>query len=556
MASPQIGGLSTAEYKEQEIDWTRKPNAAAAYEFRRQQCPSFVYAQHLSDSTLLDYIQEAKADLNRQIDQLQAELEQVLHRSCSQTRAMHPVNGILDATETISDAAFEIRQRHEESIDDGDTDQSGATLKKKIPYDPKSHRKLGQRYPLCSTTDVELGSLGVGLRLYFFVLKFLAALFFVLGFITLPAITSFAAEHLYEHSSAVRFRSPMADLTLGNVYANYSRIEQAKSSTLFVAAETDALATLVSVIAILWLGSGIKAIALRTDQENATMQDYTIQLSPVRRIPTRAGGGTKPSPESPRAKAAKLRRLHASCRQRTKLCIGGDTIGWDDFSETKATTRGVACDTQVPTAHEWGGSSREEFHKVVQDTLDRALWDRLRSNEGESRAEELKDAGSYVARKPYRREQRTIWSAWDEEDNIELWERKLELLHGLEDALAQAHLVRARGGVKENKGSSDEQRVRAAQWKLVEPALRKLQTVNRKLACQNPTDRLYKPVAAFVTFEHAQVQLEALRLSWNEEEIGTICIGEWVCAIQPAPEPDTVEWGHLAYSRRNQSLRR
>ena len=65
-----------------------------------------------------------------------------------------------------------------------------------------------------------------GLRLYFFVLKFLAALFFCLGFITLPAVTSFAAGRMYEVHGGADLPSaesfPMRELTIGNVYANYS----------------------------------------------------------------------------------------------------------------------------------------------------------------------------------------------------------------------------------------------------------------------------------------------------------------------------------------------
>jgi hypothetical protein len=54
------------------------------------------------------------------------------------------------------------------------------------------------------------------------------------------------------------------------------------------------------------------------------------------------------------------------------------------------------------------------------------------------------------------------------------------------------------------------------------------------------------------------VQREALKLCWDEaeEEPGTIVIGDWVCSIQDAPEPDAVQWGHLAYSARNCRLRR
>jgi hypothetical protein len=73
---------------------------------------------------------------------------------------------------------------------------------KKVPFDPRGDAQLsedghsrlrlskdGQEvklYSVWSTSAAEVGSIGgVGLRLYFFILKFLAGVFFVMGFITL-----------------------------------------------------------------------------------------------------------------------------------------------------------------------------------------------------------------------------------------------------------------------------------------------------------------------------------------------------------------------------------
>jgi hypothetical protein len=408
-----------------------------------------------------------------------------------------------------------------------------------------------------------------GLRLYFFVLKFLAALFFCLGFITLPAVTSFAAGRMYEDSSAERFRSSMGGLTIGNVYANYSDIARAKSSALFVASETDALATLASVIAILWLGTAMKRIVRDTDRENASMRDYTVQISPVHR--------PRGEPASPRAAAAAAaaaaQRSHGSCDQRVAACLGGESIGWDEFRAKKQAAAEGGGGTAV-----WGGSTREEFHRMVQQALDHELKkagvdSELLCGGGGGGGDQGDD--SYVARKPYKRDQRTIWSAWDEEENIRLWERKLGLLYRLEEALARAP---AHGGHDGGAGVGDRGRAGgggqqqdlqeevAAQgvfvgtvWsKVLEQALQELRGVNRQL---HATQRraMYKPVAVFVTFEHAEAMREATKLSWAEAggdpEPGTILIGGWVCTIEEAPEPDAMQWGHLAYSARSRRLR-
>jgi hypothetical protein len=95
----------------------------------------------------------------------------------------------------------------------------------------------------------------------------------------------------------------------------------------------------------------------------------------------------------------------------------------------------------------------------------------------------------------------------------------------------------------------------------------------------------YRPVTAFVTFEDAEQQERALALgskpsvgSGHDEEDEEsplnstveippdgqyeelsereIVVGDWVCEIVEAPEPDTIKWPHLAYSGLNRKIRR
>ena len=61
-----------------------------------------------------------------------------------------------------------------------------------------------------------------------------------------------------------------------------------------MASETDALATIAAAVAIMWLGGKVKSLAKETDAEIITMQDYTIEVKPVR--PARAPAGQASEP--------------------------------------------------------------------------------------------------------------------------------------------------------------------------------------------------------------------------------------------------------------------
>lgn len=59
---------------------------------------------------------------------------------------------------------------------------------------------------------------GVGLRLYFFLLRFLIMCFFVMAVISTPSIIiMFTQFDMYEHAEATRYRTWLAMTTLGNV---------------------------------------------------------------------------------------------------------------------------------------------------------------------------------------------------------------------------------------------------------------------------------------------------------------------------------------------------
>eukprot|EP01047_Picozoa_sp_COSAG01_P012006 COSAG01_NODE_533_length_15816_cov_4.518738_16_plen_110_part_00 len=83
----------------------------------------------------------------------------------------------------------------------------------------------------------------------------------------------------------------MSLLTLGNVYTEYSDVTNGTAPVLMVASETDAVATFVALVAIMWLGGVVKKVAAETDLETITMQDYSVQVIPEHPVQEPAGRG-------------------------------------------------------------------------------------------------------------------------------------------------------------------------------------------------------------------------------------------------------------------------
>eukprot|EP01047_Picozoa_sp_COSAG01_P064128 COSAG01_NODE_8435_length_2785_cov_8.332837_2_plen_389_part_01 len=220
-----------------------------------------------------------------------------------------------------------------------------------------------------------------------------------------------------------------------------------------------------------------------------------------------------------------------------------------------------------------GGAKMERFHEDLAMALGKAL--------------KFQDV---IAKKE--NGQDAIWSAWNEETNMKLWGKKLKLLQELEEALGKAakkqgydaqlkvlkstlgKLAKVKKGLIELNGKTV--------WLLYRTGSDSLIAIVHDVAGES---NKYRPVTAFVTFEDAKQQEQALALgskpsvgSGHDEEDEEsplnstveippdgqyeelsereIVVGDWVCEIVEAPEPDTIKWPHLAYSGLNRKIRR
>ena len=250
---------------------------------------------------------------------------------------------------------------------------------KRVPFDRSAPRRHDadppKQYPLWGTSMVDLGAIGgVGLRLYFLAVKFLAFACFAMGIATLPALSSNQAGSMFDQAEAERFQSTIAETTLGNVRADPADIAQGKVPSLFVASETDALATLLLLAMLVFLRKEMKKTVNETDSENITMADYTVQIAPVK-------------------------------------------LAWPKFASVK----------QVQQRGKVGGDKLQEFHSKLKLSIEGAC---------------SPSSTLVVAQLP--KGEDAIWSAWDEDENIQLWERKIVQLKALEQGLKKAAAITVR----------------------------------------------------------------------------------------------------------------
>jgi hypothetical protein len=103
-------------------------------------------------------------------------------------------------------------------------------------------------YPLLSTGADDFGAIGgVGMRLYYWVLMRLTILFLILGVISIPALVTYHSQgKMFSHPSATRFSDSLgAKQSLGNLVATNAEIEAGTANELWLAAITNAVATMI-----------------------------------------------------------------------------------------------------------------------------------------------------------------------------------------------------------------------------------------------------------------------------------------------------------------------
>ena len=378
-------------------------------------------------------------------------------------------------------------------------------------------------FPLWETTVEDLGRIGgVGLRMYFTVVRGLAFIFALLALCSIPALVATGTGGMFDVFDAQMYgcageacieaeccstsdtaavalpgrpQDTSADckpavrgtcdgwqttggvcpgpsqfvatlttpfltrLTLGNICATRADVESGSVPALWVIAVVGVITSLALVVIVLRASAHMKNIKQDTDASMVSMSDYTVRLVPT-------------------------------------------SEHWHEYVKVASGKRDVVKGTQ----------GVEELTHDVEEALERSM------------------PGARVAAigsKPM------IVIAWNEDQNIQLWAEKIVALRKLEEAIAVA--FRAHPDSKQR----------------LDQALKKLDKINHAENALNrgPNARKWRPVSVFVTFEQDEHREDALKL-------GRIKVGSQECLVVPADEPEAIQWANLQYSKRSQRIRR
>jgi hypothetical protein len=138
-------------------------------------------------------------------------------------------------------------------------------------------------YPCCRLDVDELGTIGgIGMRLYFYLLHFLCGAFFVMAVLTTPSIILMKNDDMYNHSEAARYRTALAETTLGNVKSPLEELQNGAllSHKLWTISGVEALGSLIMLVMVLRASKQMARLVEDVDRAAVTMGDYTVVVEP------------------------------------------------------------------------------------------------------------------------------------------------------------------------------------------------------------------------------------------------------------------------------------
>jgi hypothetical protein len=231
---------------------------------------------------------------------------------------------------------------------------------------------------------------GIGLRLYFDILKSMGCFFGITALASVASVVSnYMGSKMPEHhgmyalADAMRFRSQVASTTLGNIYANETSVKAGTVKQLWVNSVTECIITLGMVVAIFFLARRKKKTTKIADDSLISMSDYTLYIRPF-----------KPG-----------------CVGLEPLPFGRCHWQWPDDSRHGSW---VLPDGQSPS-----GFARALAH-FIEDRIDATV----------QIAATITEDG---------RPAKQMWCVLDEAENIQLWQEETKQLYLLEKNLQAAH---------------------------------------------------------------------------------------------------------------------
>ena len=100
--------------------------------------------------------------------------------------------------------------------------------------------------------------------------------------LTTPSIILQYTDSVYTHPEAVRYTTPLAMTTLGNVNATPAELESDTvfSHRLWWISSIEALGSLCLLCMVLRASSQMSTIQAKVDKDAVTMADYTVMVQP------------------------------------------------------------------------------------------------------------------------------------------------------------------------------------------------------------------------------------------------------------------------------------
>ena len=271
-----------------------------------------------------------------------------------------------------------------ETVDFGRTDRGHG-------HGHKSHQ-----YAYFSSSPEDMDDIGgIGLRMYFEYVRLAMAVFLVLG---LASVASLYADQtggpkghgMFFLPATSRFRSAVAYLTLGNIYADVEQVEAGTVSQLWVNAGVQAGITLFLVGCMFRLARWKKRIELDTDESLISMSDYTVYIRP----------------------------FEPGCRGWKPLAYGRCHWEWQDGSEHGKWV--------LPSGNSPAGFARALAWFIEEQDLPEDKKVKI----AESTPDDGPRADGRLAKQ--------MWLVLDDSENITLWRQEVDLLYKLEAAMQTA----------------------------------------------------------------------------------------------------------------------
>ena len=151
------------------------------------------------------------------------------------------------------------------------------------PTEVATNGQQPKPYPCCGLDADELGMIGgVGMRLYFYLLSFLCCIFVLMAAVTTPSVLMMKDDNMYNHSEAARYRTVLAETTLGNVKAPIEELQSSGrlSHKLWKISAAEAIGSLAMLWMVLRASKQMARLVEKVDQASVTMSDYTVRVEP------------------------------------------------------------------------------------------------------------------------------------------------------------------------------------------------------------------------------------------------------------------------------------